>query len=46
MPESAIIGLSLLLGARGAWYLWIAYRWSRERKDAQALIPSRRDRRG
>lgn len=29
MPESAIIILSLLLGARGAWYLWTAYRWSR-----------------
>jgi hypothetical protein len=29
MPKLAITLLILGLGARGAWYLWMAYRWSR-----------------
>ncbi|HLP30106.1 MAG TPA: hypothetical protein VK150_02015 [Geothrix sp.] len=34
MPKSALIVLSILLGLRGALYLWTAYRWEKDRREA------------
>jgi hypothetical protein len=38
MPKSALIVLSILLGLRGALYLWAGFRWEVERREALAKL--------